>query len=173
MIEKAEGIEEDTIRRAAEGEGSDGVISSNRNLYQGVLNSSMPQYDDEPKFLVYAHSPGFEEFQEGYVQVKGRVPEEEVPEKIPGQPQTFAADSDVDTDYIKLEVLPEEAMPTKSKYQGSDLPEAVLQHNGVEMREEDNVTFQVYPWTEGQITGSDWQDNIQNYDQGDLSFRGS
>ncbi len=173
MIEKAERIEEDTIRRAAEGEGSSGVISSNRNLYQGVLNSSMGQYDDEPKFLVYAHSPGFEEFQEGYVRVNGRVPEEEVAERIPGQPETFASDSDVDTDYIKLEVLPEEAMPTAASYQGSDIPEAVLQHDGIEMREDNNVTFQVYPWTEGQITGSNWQDNLQNYEPGDLSFRGS
>lgn len=171
MIQEANSISRDTIERAANQECEPGVISENMNMYHGMLNDSMGQYDGEPKFLVYDHSPGFESGQSGYVQVQGKIPKEHRPDVIPGQSNPYRKDTNVETDYIKLEVLPEDAMPRKAMYDGQEVPEGVLQHEEVQMQSGENVTLQIHPWGEGQVTGSDWQDNLQNYERGDLKHR--
>ena len=171
MIQKADTLSRDTIERAAEGPEKPGVISENMNLHYSMLNDSMGQYGDEPKFLVYDHSPGFEAGETVYVQVQGKIPKEHRPDVIPGQSNAYRKDPDVQTDYIKLEVLPENAMPRKAMYEGEEVPEGVLQHEEVQMQSGENVTLQIHPWGQGQITGSDWQENLQNYEEGDLSHR--
>lgn len=171
MIQKSNAISRDTIERAAREAGAPGVISDEMNLHYGFLNDSMAQYGDEPKFMVYEHSPGFSSGETGLVKLQGKIPEDERPERIPGQSNPYRKDTEAQTDYIKLEVLPEEAMPRKAMYEDQDAPEGVLQHGEVEMQSGKTVTMHIHPWDEGQITGSDWQDNLQNYKRGDLRHR--
>lgn len=171
MLENSKLDVEDQVRRAIdEDEGSNGQISGAMNMYHGMLSDSRSQTENHPRLLMYAHSPGFEAYESGMAKVTGRRPSEEIVPVRRGK-QTYRKDSDVETQYIPLEVLPEEAMPVGAAYEGEEVPEVVLEHEDVDMQKGRQVTFQVQPYDPGDITGSNWQNNLQNYEEGDVSFR--
>lgn len=171
LLEKAEELGwEETVHSMLDEEGDPGVISSGMNMYYGVLGSSRTQSADEPKLLVYDHSPGFQSGDTGMAKVSGKDSEAVYSSKVPGQGNVFTQDSEVDTDYLRFEVLPEESMPVRARYEETGMPEVVLEHDGVEMDEGGNVTFQVHPYDPEDITGESWQRKLQNYD-GEVKFR--
>ncbi|MFB6175129.1 MAG: hypothetical protein ABEJ87_04065 [Candidatus Nanohalobium sp.] len=167
MLERAEekGWTE-TVRKMMEQEGDNGKIAS--NLYQGVLTGSRPQSENYPRLMVYEHSPGFESGETGLARVTGRRPEDEISPRRSGQSKSFQQDSYIETDYIRLEVLPEGAMPLKAVYDESGFPEVILEHEEVDMEEGRNVNFQVLPYDPEDITGGSWRQNLQNFEKGDL-----
>lgn len=171
MLENSKLDVEDQVRRAVN-EDSDGTISGNMNLYHGMLSDSRSQVENHPRLLVYAHSPGFEAYETGMAQLTGRRPDDEITPLRKGK-QTYRKDSEVNTDYIPLEVLPEEAMPIGAVYQGEEVPELILEHEELEMQKGRQVTFQVHPYDPGDITGANWQENIQNYDGDEVNFFGT
>jgi hypothetical protein len=173
--EKAEELGwEETVQRMLDQEGDPGAISSDMNMYYGVLNSSRGQSGNEPRLLVYDHSPGFESGDSGMVKVSGKDPDALKSSRVPGQGNVFTQDQGVDTKYIRFGVFPEESMPVAARYVDGEVPEVVLEHEGVEMMEGENVTFQVHPYDPEDITGESWQENLQNYDgEGDLSYLSS
>jgi hypothetical protein len=174
VLDKAEELGwEETVQRMLNQEGDPGAISSDMNMYYGVLNSSRSQSADQPRLLVYDHSPMFEKGDTGMVRVSGKDPDAVDSTRVPGQGNVFTQDQGVDTQYIRLGVLPEEAMPVASRYGEGDVPEVVLEHDGVDMLEGDSVTFQVHPYDPEDITGESWEDNIRDYDGGDVSFMSS
>ena len=168
LIQRSKGISRDTIERAAKASGEPGVVSSNMNLNYSKLNSSLDQYEDEPRYLLFEHSPGFSSGETGMVKVKGKSPRDETGRYQPGQ---FRRDNEVNTDYVKLEVLPEEAMPRRAKFSGQNIPEGILEHDELTMRAGETVFMQIHPWDDGQVYGSDWQENLLNYERGDLEMR--
>ncbi|MFB6241222.1 MAG: hypothetical protein ABEJ36_00270 [Candidatus Nanosalina sp.] len=172
VLEKAEELGwEEIVQRMLDEKGDPGSISSEMNMYYGVLNSSRGQSGSEPRLLVYDHSPGFESGDSGMVKVSGKDPDAIDSSRVPGQGNVFTQDQGVDTKYIRFGVLPEESMPVAARYSGGDVPEVVLEHEEVEMMEGENVTFQVHPYDPEDITGESWQENLQNYDgEGDVSF---
>lgn len=164
---------EEQVERAMQGEGKDGLIADNMNLYHGFLSGSRPQTQEYPRVLVYGHSPNFQEFQSGMAKVTGKRPSEEVMPRQKGKNNVYARDNDVETEYIPLEVLPDEAMPLDPVYEGGERIELLLEHDDLDMQEGKTVTFRVNPYNPGDITGSDWRDNIQNYESGNVDFRGA
>lgn len=168
MIRKSKTISRETVERALKQDGNPGEISSTMNLNYGRLNDSLGQPGSEPKFLLYDHSPGFNSGETGYVKVQGKIPEEHRTKRIPGQNNAYRKDHNVRTEYVKLEVLPEEAMPNKALFIDQNIPEGILQHDEIQMQPGENVMMQIYPWDEGEITGTNWENNIQNYEQGNI-----
>lgn len=160
---------DETVQRMIEGDGKPGEISSNMNMYHGMLRSSRSQSENHPRLLMYDHSPGFQAYESGMAKITGRRPEAEITEIKPG-PTLYERDNDAETDYIPFEVLPEEAMPVNAGYDGSEVPEVVLEHGAVDMQEGRQVTFRVHPYDPEDITGESWRQNLQNYERGDLQF---
>jgi hypothetical protein len=160
---------EDTVQRMIDGDSTPGEISSGMNMYQGMLRSSRSQSENHPRLLMYDHSPGFQAYESGMAKVTGRRPEEEITD-LRQKPRIYEKDNDAKTDYIPFEVLPEEAMPVNAGYNGSELPEVVLEHGAVDMQEDRQVTFQVHPYDPEDITGESWRQNLQDYERGDLQF---
>ena len=173
MLENSKLDVEEQVRRAInEDEETNGKVSGAMNIYHGMLSDSRSQSENHPRLLMYAHSSGFEAYESGLAKVTGRRPSDEIAPLRRGK-QTYRRDSDVNTDYIPLEVLPEEAMPVGAAYEGEGVPEVVLEHGELDMQEGRQVTFQVQPYDPGDITGSNWQDNLQDYEEGDVRFRRS
>lgn len=167
MLENSKLDVEDQVRRAIDEEETHGKISGAMNIYHGMLSDSRSQSENHPRLLMYAHSPGFEAYESGMAKVTGRRPDDEIAPLRKGK-QTYRKDSDVKTEYIPMEVLPEEAMPVGAVYDGEAVPEVILEHGEVDMQKGRQVTFQVQPYDPGDITGSNWQENLQNYEDGDL-----
>lgn len=172
VLEDAETLGwEETAQRMLEEEGEPGSISSEMNMYYGVLNRSMGQVSsNEPLLLVYDHSPGFQRGEHGMAKLSGKSPDAVNSSKVPGRGNVFTNGDEVETKYVRFEVHPEEAMPTPARYDGSEVPELVLEHETVDMLEDDQVTFQVHPYDPEDITGESWEENLRNYDGQDVSF---
>ncbi|MFB6115245.1 MAG: hypothetical protein ABEK04_03050, partial [Candidatus Nanohalobium sp.] len=149
-----------------------GQVSSSKNIYRGMLNSSMPQLtEDEPMLFVYDHSPGFPDDATGMAKVRGRVPQGEaqsITRRSARSPQPVS--NDVETKYIPFRVESEDALPN-AQYDGEGVPEVVLEHEEIDMREGYEVSINVLPYDPEDVTGESWQQNLQNYDGGEVSFR--
>lgn len=171
LLEKAEekGWGE-TVRRMIEQDEENGKMTGT-NLYQGVLTGSRSQSKNYPRLLVYDHSPGFESGDTGMTKVSGRRPSEEISPRTPSQSKAFHQDNYIETDYIRLEVLPQGAMPLNPIYDDNNFPEVILEHEEIDMDEGSNVNFQILPYDPEDITGSSWTQNLQEFEEGDLSFR--
>ncbi|MFB6159147.1 MAG: hypothetical protein ABEJ95_05850 [Candidatus Nanohalobium sp.] len=131
-----------------------------------ALNASLDPGVDGEKVLIYGHSPGFEPGESGYMKVNGRVPLEEVSDRIPGK-SSLRVDNNVSTGYLPYEVRPEAGMPVNSS-RSDGVPEAVLQYEE-NMRAGEHIVFETYPWQEPE---EDVEEVLQRYDGRDIGLTG-
>jgi len=147
---------EDSAERLSETQFDESVLSSEMNLYQGVLNCSMDEITvDEPHIIVYSHSPGFESGQTGYGRVRGRKP---VPRRDPVH--GVKRNNFVDTGIVPLKVQDAETLPGPHY---SDHLELVIEYDGFEMLEDQPVTLSVIPYDPGKVNDIDIDEVFDRY----------
>lgn len=120
------------------------VVAQN-NLYQGVVNSSMGQITtDEGGIFVYSHSPDFTEGQKGYGRVRGVG----------------------DTGYLPLKVQSAAALPDP-RYEGSGYVEIAVEHDDIQVEEDQLGSLQVVPYDPEQLGSESWRDVLESYNSED------
>lgn len=174
VLEEAtqEGLREQGERLANE-EAENHAISSNMNIYQGVLNSSMHEVSEEgPRIIVYAHSPGFEEGEHGHGILRGRNTKDRYvhPE---GTKYRVAQSTDTKTGIIPLRVEDGEDLPGPH-YEDEGVVEVSLEHNNRNMQEDYPVTLNTIPYDPGSLNDHDLEEIIDSYDNndGDITRQG-
>ncbi len=136
------------------------AISSGMNVFQGVLNTSMHQTGEEPRIIVYEHSPGFNQDETGYGVVHGRnmndsyVFPDEARHRVPQSTREK-------TGIIPLEVEDSEDLPGPH-YEGS--VEVLLEHDGMDLREDYPVTVRAIPYDPGSLNTADLPEVFDRYD---------
>lgn len=174
VLEEAtqQGLQEQGERLANE-EAEKHAISSNMNIYQGILNSSMHEVSEEgPRIIVYAHSPGFEEGERGHGTLRGRNTKNRYahPE---GTSHRVPQSTDAETGIIPLRVEEGEDLPGPH-YEGEGVVEVALEHDNLDMQEDYPVTLNTIPYDPGSLNSPELEEVIDSYDgdDGDIKRRG-
>lgn len=149
IMEEVENLDvRDQVNQLLSGH-EDQHIFSQKNMFQGYINSSMDQITrDDPYIVVYDHSPGFSEGETGYGRVRGVG----------------------DTGYLPLEVQSSEALPNP-RYEGSGFLEIAVEHDDIKVEEDGLATLQVVPYDPEKLASDSWREVLDSYDAENSDIR--
>jgi len=150
------------VENLAPGETDQHAISSEMNVYQGVLNTSMYQVGDEPRIVVYDHSPGFEQGQTGYGVLHARNMKDSYTYPENGG-RRVSQRTTSRTGIIPLEVGESEYLPGPH-YQGEGVVEMMVEHNGHEFQEDHPAMLKVIPFDPSSLNNADLEEVLGRYD---------